>query len=69
MKFYVKPDSYFYEAFWDNIPIQGSGETPMEAVKDLKRKLNDALCDKDMLAEIGQKIVETILTEMDEWGC
>ena len=68
MKFYVEPDGHFYKASWDDIPIiEGTGETPMKAIEDLKRKLNDVLCDKDTLAKIGREIIRIVLAEMAEW--
>jgi len=67
MKFYVEPDGNYYVASWSNIPVSGTGKTPINAINDLKRKLNEVLSEKDALEKIGREIVGMILTEMDEW--
>jgi len=67
MKFYVEPDDDYYVASWNNIPVNGIGKTPINAINDLKRKLNEVLSEKDALEKIGREIVGMILTEMDEW--
>jgi len=67
-KFYLESKDEHFEASWENIPIaEGVGQTPLEAITNLQKELVVVLSSTSKLIEVGRFIVESCLTEMQEW--